>query len=125
MSGGFGNFNDLCRTAPLPLCASIGPVTSVAGGVGIEPDCYARNIELANTIIFAGAASTMHIIALVMTVIMVLHVRGKFTAVGTHTPAGLISPTSPTNPLQAVGKLRLSSTCTCCLHLYPSASTLA
>jgi hypothetical protein len=28
----------------------------------------------------------MHIIALVMTVTMVLHVRGKFTAVGTHAP---------------------------------------
>jgi hypothetical protein len=53
--------------------------------VGIEPDCYARNIELANTIIFQAAASAMHIVALVMTVTMVLHVRGKFTAVGMHT----------------------------------------
>jgi len=48
----------------------------------MEAECYARNIELANTIIFQGAASFMHIIALVMTVIMVLHVRSKFTAVG-------------------------------------------
>jgi Na+/serine symporter len=66
----------------MPLCASIGPVTEVSSNVGIEPDCYARNIELANTIIFQGAASAMHILSLVMTVIMVLHVRGKFTAVG-------------------------------------------
>jgi hypothetical protein len=79
---GFGDFTNICHMAPLPLCASIGRGTSVSGGVGIEPDCYARNIELANTIIFEGAASAMHIIALVMTVIMVLHVRGKFTAVG-------------------------------------------
>jgi len=79
---GFGDFNDLCRMAPLPLCSSIGPFTSMPGGVGIEPDCFARNIELANTIIFQGAASAMHIVALVMTVVMVLHVRGKFTAVG-------------------------------------------
>jgi hypothetical protein len=56
--------------------------------VGIEPDCYARNIELANTIIFQGAASAMHIIALVMTVTMVLHVRGKFTAVGMRSAVG-------------------------------------
>jgi hypothetical protein len=48
----------------------------------MEADCYARNIELANTIIFQGAASCMHILALVMTVIMILHVRSKFTAVG-------------------------------------------
>ena len=79
---GFGYFTGICQTAPLPLCASVGPITSIASGVGIEPECFARNIELANTIIFQGAASAMHIVALVMTVVMVLHVRGKFTAVG-------------------------------------------
>ena len=79
---GFGDFTNICHNAPLPLCASLGPQTSVSGAVGIEPDCYARNIELANTIIFEGAASAMHIVALIMTVVMVLHVRGKFTAVG-------------------------------------------
>ena len=79
---GFGDFTSLCNTAPIPLCAVLGPASSVAGVVGIEPSCYARNMELANTIIFEGAASAMHIVALVMTVIMVLHVRGKFTAVG-------------------------------------------
>ncbi|KAK0609710.1 chitin synthase III catalytic subunit [Bombardia bombarda] len=80
--GGFGDFTGICQMAPIPLCASVGPITSIASGVGIEPDCFARNIELANTIIFQGAASAMHIVALVMTVVMVLHVRGKFTAVG-------------------------------------------
>lgn len=79
--------SDLCRTAPIPLCASIGPITAVSSGVGIEPDCYARNIELANTIIFEGAASAIHIVALIMTVVMILHVRGKFTAVGTFDPS--------------------------------------
>ena len=79
---GFGDFTSVCENAPLPLCASVGPVLSASGRVGIEPDCYARNIELANTIIFEGAASAFHIIALVMTVIMILHVRSKFTAVG-------------------------------------------
>lgn len=79
---GFGDFTNICHTAPLPLCASVGPITSVSSGVGIEPDCYARNIEFANTIVFQGASSVMHIVALVMTVIMILHIRGKFTAVG-------------------------------------------
>jgi hypothetical protein len=79
---GFGDFTSVCENAPLPLCASVGPVLSANGRVGIEPNCYARNIELANTIIFEGAASAFHIIALVMTVIMILHVRSKFTAVG-------------------------------------------
>jgi hypothetical protein len=78
----FGDFTSICHKAALPLCASVGPITSVSSGVGIEPECYARNIELANTIIFQGAASAMHIVALCMTVVMILHVRGKFTAVG-------------------------------------------
>jgi hypothetical protein len=81
---GFGDFTSLCHTAPLPLCASIGPITSISSGVGIEADCFARNVELANTIIFQGASSCMHIIAIVMTVIMILHIRGKFTAVGKY-----------------------------------------
>ncbi|KAH8653839.1 chitin synthase export chaperone [Xylariales sp. PMI_506] len=80
--GGFGDFTTICQTAPLPLCASVGPITSISNGVGIEADCFARNIELANTIIFQGATSFVHIIALCMTIIMILHVRGKFTAVG-------------------------------------------
>lgn len=79
---GFGDFTGLCHTAPLPLCASVGPVNAINQRVGIEPNCYARSIELANTIIFQAATSAMHIVSLAMTVVMVLHVRGKFTAVG-------------------------------------------
>ncbi|KAI2609192.1 chitin synthase export chaperone [Hypoxylon sp. NC1633] len=80
--GGFGDFTDICHTAPLPMCPSVGPITSISSGVGVETDCFARNIELANTVIFQGASSFMHIVALVMTVVMILHIRGKFTAVG-------------------------------------------
>lgn len=79
---GFGDFTSICETAPLPLCASLGPTLPSSSSVGIEADCFARNIELANTIIFEGAASVIHILALVMTIIMILHVRSKFTAVG-------------------------------------------
>lgn len=79
---GFGGFNSICKKAALPLCSLVGPSSSISGSTGIIPNCYARNIELANTIIFEGAASFMHIIALAMTVIMILHVRSKFTAVG-------------------------------------------
>lgn len=78
----FGDFTWLCQQAGVPLCTVVGPIQTIEFGVGIEPSCYARNIELANTIIFQGAASIMHILALLMTVIMVLHVRSKFTAVG-------------------------------------------
>ena len=79
---GFGDFNEICQNAPIPLCTVVGHIGDVRLGVGIEPECYARNIELANTIIFQGATSFAHIIALIMTVIMIIHVRSKFTAVG-------------------------------------------
>lgn len=79
---GFGDFTWICEKAALPLCTVVGSITTIELGVGIEPACYARNIELANTIIFQGASSFMHISALIMTVIMILHVRSKFTAVG-------------------------------------------
>lgn len=79
---GFGDFELICRKTPLPLCSLVGPPSSIQGSAGILPKCYARNIELANTIIFEGAADFMHILALGMTAVMILHVRSKFTAVG-------------------------------------------
>jgi hypothetical protein len=80
---GFGDFEWVCQKAPIPLCAEVGAITAIEFGVGLEGACYARNIELANTIIFQGGVGFMHIVALIMTVIMILHVRSKFTAVGT------------------------------------------
>jgi len=79
---GFGDFDAICKQASVPLCSVIGSYSAVSGYFGIEATCYARNIELANTIIFQGAASFCHIGALIMTTIMIIHVRSKFTAVG-------------------------------------------
>jgi len=79
---GFGDFGWICRQTALPLCSLIGPPSPIQGSAGILPSCYARNIDVANTTIFQGAADFMHIMALGMTAIMILHVRSKFTAVG-------------------------------------------
>ncbi len=79
---GFGDFEGICRKAAVPLCSVVGPPSSITGSASIEPDCYSRSIELANTIIFSGATDAMHIVALLMTAIMIIHVRSKFTAVG-------------------------------------------
>lgn len=113
----FGDFTSFCQTAPLPLCAAVGPITSIHSGVGIETNCYARNIELANTIIFQMATSAIHIVALAMTVIMILHVRGKFTAVGMFPAPCLmlfVVAGKLTRPvLQAGRKSSTASTFTC------------
>ena len=80
---GFGDFETICRKSALPLCAIVGPASPISGSAtGIQANCYARSVELANTIIFEAATDFMHIIALGMAAIMVLHVRSKFTAVG-------------------------------------------
>lgn len=79
---GFGDFETICRKTAVPLCSLVGPPSAIAASTGIQPECYSRSIELANTIIFQGATDTMHILALIMTVVMVIHVRSKFTAVG-------------------------------------------
>jgi len=83
---GFGDFETICRKSALPLCAVVGPPSAISGSpTGIQANCYARSVELANTIIFEAATDFMHILALGMAAIMVLHVRSKFTAVGTTT----------------------------------------
>lgn len=79
---GFGDFGTICQKSAIPLCSLVGPPSAISHTAGIEPICYARSIELANTIIFQGATDFMHILALVMTSIMIIHVRSKFTAVG-------------------------------------------
>jgi len=80
---GFGDFNTICTKAALPVCSLVGPPNDLNGAsAGIQAECYARTISLANTIIFQGAAGFAHIMALIMTVIMIIHVRSKFTAVG-------------------------------------------
>jgi hypothetical protein len=86
---GFGNFTEICTRAAVPLCSVVGSISTIAGSHGVEADCYARNIDVANTIIFQGATCIIHIIALVMCVIMILHIRSKFTAVGRFSNLGL------------------------------------
>ncbi|BFZ64335.1 Chitin synthase, class 7 [Saitoella coloradoensis] len=73
---GFGDFTEICERAQLPLCSLVG------GSQGLEATCYARNIELANTMIFQVATDFVHLGALVMLAIMIFHVRQKYTAVG-------------------------------------------
>lgn len=76
------DFDGLCGQSPLPLCALVGGPSPLTGSTGINTPCYARSVQLANTIIFEAANDFMHILALIMTVIMIIHVRSKFAAVG-------------------------------------------
>ena len=71
------------------MCSVVGPANPISNSrTGIQAACYARSIELANTIIFQAATDFIHILALGMAAIMVLHVRSKFTAVGEQITPG-------------------------------------
>jgi hypothetical protein len=89
----FGSFDSICQTAALIICPLVGPDR------GIEPGCYSRNVEISGTLIFQPceymrlrrsevvliviiATCFVHIVAIIMTAIMIFHIRSKYTAVG-------------------------------------------
>jgi len=72
----FGSFNSLCQTAALLVCPLVG------SDQGIEPSCYSRNVDVAGTLIFQPSTDFVHIVAIIMTAIMIWHIRSKYTAVG-------------------------------------------
>jgi hypothetical protein len=108
---GFGDFQTICEKASIPLCALVGH-QAINNGVGIQTKCYARTIEIANTLIFEAANDFMHILAMIMTVVMIIHVRSKFTAVGMLAHQVHKGHSTLINTLQAERKSRPSSTFT-------------
>jgi len=72
----FGSFDSICQTAALVICPLLGSAQ------GIEPSCYSRNVEISGTLIFQPATCFVHIVAILMTAIMIFHIRSKYTAVG-------------------------------------------
>jgi len=72
----FGDFNRICKTVALTVCPLVGTE------LGLEPTCYSRSIELQGTLIFQPATIIIHVVAVLMTTLMIIHVRSKYTAVG-------------------------------------------
>ncbi|KAL5115565.1 Chitin synthase, class 7 [Pleosporales sp. CAS-2024a] len=147
---GFGDFSTICTKVAIPLCSLVGR-QDINGGAGIQANCFSRTIEIANTLIFQTANDCMHILALVMTVIMIIHVRSKFTAVGRKEitsvfyiyllltvislilDAGVTAPGSAPYPyFAAIQNGLVSALCTCLLingfvgfQLYEDGTTLS
>ncbi|CAE7228928.1 unnamed protein product [Rhizoctonia solani] len=71
----FGSFDSICSSAALVVCP-------ILGEFGLEPECYSRNVMLGSYVLFQPAVLFVHILALAMTGIMILHIRSKYTAVG-------------------------------------------
>lgn len=79
----FGSFDEICNLTALPLCSVLGAVneTSVFQR-GIVPQCYARSVELANTMIFQIGNAFVHFGGLIILLIIIFNVRAKYTAIG-------------------------------------------
>ncbi|EMG45487.1 CHS7 Chitin synthase export chaperone [Candida maltosa Xu316] len=79
----FGSFDDICNKTALPLCSVVGAVNQTAFFQrGIVPDCYARSVELANTMIFQIGNAFVHFGGLLILLIIIFNVRSKYTAIG-------------------------------------------
>lgn len=72
----FGDFTAVCQRAALIVC----PMLQTE--LGVEPNCYSRTVHMGSQIIFQPASCVVHIAALIMTIIMIEHIRSKYTAVG-------------------------------------------
>lgn len=93
---GFGDFARICQRTPLPLCSvvkstthMIMPNSSVIHNfhpqnltIGILPTCYARSIDVANTVIFGIGNAFVNIGAICVMLIILYNIRQKYTAIG-------------------------------------------
>lgn len=79
----FGSFDEICKQTALPLCSVLGSVneTSIFDR-GIVPICYARSVELANTMIFQIGNAFVHFGGLLILLIIIFNIRAKYTAIG-------------------------------------------
>jgi len=70
----FGDFDFFCEKVSLPMCSLVGEK--------VMPQCYSRNLEIKNHLIFQAATLVMGIVAIIMAFIMIIHIKSKYTAVG-------------------------------------------
>lgn len=92
----FSDFAAICSKTPLPLCSVIKSKTHLILSnstiihdfnpsnlnVGVLPRCYARSIDLANTVIFDVGTAFINIGALGVILIILYNIRQKYTAIG-------------------------------------------
>ncbi|EIE76168.1 hypothetical protein RO3G_00872 [Rhizopus delemar RA 99-880] len=101
------SFNGICKTIAISLCPLIGQYN------GIEPVCYSRNVELSGNIIFQPSTLIIDVVAIIMTMIMIYHIRSKYTAVVT----GIIPTSSTAYPWFAAIHIGLTCSTFWCLLL--------
>jgi hypothetical protein len=81
----FGDFTAICEKTPLPLCTIVRPLNSVFDSNdpfnGILTKCYARSVNLANTLIFEIGTSFINMGNLIILLMIIYLVRLRYTSV--------------------------------------------
>lgn len=79
----FGDFQQICEKTPLPLCTLVRPLHSdtVTRFDKILTRCYARSVNLANTLIFEIGTSFINIGNLIILLMIIYLVRLRYTSV--------------------------------------------
>ncbi|KAJ3337659.1 Chitin synthase, class 7 [Gonapodya sp. JEL0774] len=70
----FGSFDYFCQQSTLTLCPLV--------GAAVEPSCYARNLDINGTFLFQPATLFVYLTSIAMTIVMIYHIKQKYTAVG-------------------------------------------
>ncbi|CAH2351763.1 chitin synthase export chaperone [[Candida] railenensis] len=79
----FGSFDHVCNKTAFPICNVIQSLSnSTDFSRGVIPVCYSRSVELANTMIFQIGNAFVHFGSLIVLLIIIFHVRAKYTAIG-------------------------------------------
>ncbi|GMG21010.1 unnamed protein product [Ambrosiozyma monospora] len=81
----YGDFKALCENSPIPLCILISPLGANLDDIGFQgilPTCYARSVNVANTLIFQIGVSVIHLVTLIVMQIIVYLTRRRYTAIG-------------------------------------------
>lgn len=79
----FGTFDSICKEVGFPICSVIGRANATLSFErGVLPLCYARPVEIANTMIFQMANAFVHFGAIVVFLIIIFNVKSKYTAIG-------------------------------------------
>lgn len=69
----FGSFKYFCEISPSAYCPALGLP---------DPKCYSRNIDFGGFLLFQPAVIVIDIASIIMTLIMIRHIKRKYTAVG-------------------------------------------
>ena len=91
MAAYLGSFQGVCQSVSFPFCSLgipafaaflfhsfvVGPQPS-----GYQPSCYARNIDIAGYLVFQPGTLILLLVAMIMTIVMIVGVKSKYTAVG-------------------------------------------